>query len=96
MYVSLGSQGALVLYSERHILASTTQLQHHVNGGPCYNVVMLQSLVIRELFSGMNETNLIDLNALLFLERLFDGQDFVFWLKVKGLFAARQSLDENL
>ena len=44
----------------------------------------------------MNETNLVDLNALLFLQCLLDGQYLVVGLKVEGLLAARKSLDKDL
>jgi len=48
------------------------------------------------LFPGKNETNLINLNALLFLKRLFDCQDFVFWFEIQGLLSAGERFDENL
>jgi hypothetical protein len=44
----------------------------------------------------MNELDLIDLDALLFLQRLFDRQYLVLGFKIERLLASRKSLDENL
>jgi hypothetical protein len=39
---------------------------------------------------------LVHLNALLFLQSLFYSKYLIVWLKVEGLFAARQGLDKDL
>jgi hypothetical protein len=44
----------------------------------------------------MNESNLIDLNALFFLQRLLDSQYLVLGLKVKSLLASSEGLDKDL
>jgi hypothetical protein len=44
----------------------------------------------------MDQTDLIDLDPLLFLQGLFDGQYLIFWFEVKRLFTSRQCFDENL
>ncbi len=75
---------------------SSTQLQDHVNGSTGNNVVTFQSLVIAQLFPAMNQSNLIHLNSLLFLQGLFDGQDLILRFKVIRLFPSSQSFDENL
>lgn len=49
-----------------------------------------------QLFAGVDEADLLDLDALLLLEGLLDGQDLVLGLKVEGLLAAGEGLDENL
>jgi hypothetical protein len=67
-----------------------------VNRCPRYNVVKFQRLVVGELLARMNELDLIDLNALLFLQRLFDRQYLILGFKIERLLASRKSLDENL
>lgn len=59
-------------------------------------VVRLQCLVISQLFSRVNQSNLVHLDTLLFLQGLFDGEYLILWLKVEGLFAARQCFDVDL
>ena len=44
----------------------------------------------------MNQLDLVDLNALLFLQGLFDGEHLVLRFKVERLFAARQGFNEDL
>jgi hypothetical protein len=67
-----------------------------VNRGPRRNVVKFQRLVVGELLARMNELDLIDLDALLFLQRLFDRQYLILGFKIERLLASRKSLDENL
>lgn len=49
-----------------------------------------------QLLARVDETDLLDLDSLLLLEGLLDGQNLVLGLKVEGLFAAGEGLDENL
>ena len=49
-----------------------------------------------QLLAGVDEADLLDLDALLLLEGLLDGQDLVLGLEVEGLLAAGEGLDENL
>ena len=77
-------------------LESTTQLQDHVNGRPCRNIIRLQCIVIGQLFATKNQFDLIHLNALFFLQSLFDRQDLIFRFKIKGLFTTRQCFNKNL
>jgi len=44
----------------------------------------------------MDESDLIDLNAFLLLERLLDHEDLVVRLKIEGLFSTSQGFYENL
>jgi cyclophilin family peptidyl-prolyl cis-trans isomerase len=44
----------------------------------------------------MNQSDLINLDPLLFLQRLFDSQHLVFRLEIEGLFTPGQRFDENL
>lgn len=44
----------------------------------------------------MNQSDLVHLNTLLFLQSLLDGQHLIFRLKVEGLLTARQGFDKNL
>ena len=53
----------------RHLVA-TAQLEDHVDDGSRLDAVVLEGVVIGELLAGVNEANLIYLDALLFLERL--------------------------
>lgn len=76
--------------------SSSSQLQNHMNGSSGCDIVRFQCLVIGQLFSRMDQPNLIDLDALLFLKCLFDGQYLILWLKIEGLFAPCQGLDKNL
>lgn len=75
---------------------TTTELQNHVNSRASGNIVRVQGLVVGKLLPRVDETDLVHLDALLFLQSLFDGQDLVFRLKIEGLFAASQSFDKNL
>jgi hypothetical protein len=67
-----------------------------VNGGSSTNVVRLQSFVICQLLSRMDQSNLIDLDTFLFLQGLLDRQYLVFWFKIEGLLAPCQSFDKDL
>lgn len=49
-----------------------------------------------QLLAGVDESDLLDLDTLLLLEGLLDGEDLVLGLKVEGLLAAGEGLDENL
>ena len=49
-----------------------------------------------QLLARVDEADLLDLDTLLLLECLLDGQDLVLGLKVEGLLAAGEGLDENL
>ena len=49
-----------------------------------------------QLLAGVDEADLLDLDTLLLLEGLLDGKDLVLGLKVEGLLAAGEGLDENL
>lgn len=78
------------------VTAATAQLQYHVNGRPRGDVVRFQRVVIGQLFAAEDQFDLIHLDALLLLQRLFHGQDLIFRFEVKGLFTTRQGLDEDL
>jgi len=52
------------------------------------NVVGVECLVVGELLPGVDEADLIDLDSLLLLEGLLDGQDLILGLKVECLLAA--------
>lgn len=80
----------------QRLLSSPSQLQDHVNCSAGSNVIRLESLVIGELFSRVNEFDLVNLDSFLFLQRLFHSQYLVLGLKVQGLLAACQSLDKDL
>ena len=60
------------------------------------NVVGFQSLVIGQLLSRVDQTDLVHLDSLLFLQGLLDCQDLVVGFKVEGLLTTGQSFDENL
>lgn len=60
------------------------------------NVVGVEGLIVGKLLAGVDEADLLDLDALLLLEGLLDGQDLVLGLEVEGLLAAGEGLDENL
>ena len=49
-----------------------------------------------QLLAGVDESDLLDLDTLLLLQGLLDGEDLVLGLKVEGLLAAGEGLDENL
>lgn len=70
------------------LVASTSQLQDHMNGGTGRDIITLQSLVVCQLLSRINELDLIDLDSLLFLQGLLDGDNLVLWFKVESLLAA--------
>lgn len=78
------------------IVAAAAQLQHHVDGRPRGNVVTLERLVVSQLLARMDQLNLIDLYALLFLQGLLDLQDLVVRFEIERLLATRQCLDVNL
>ena len=63
---------------------------------PRLDVVELERLVVRELLARVDQADLVDLDALLFLELALDLQDLVRGLEGHGLLAARQRLDEDL
>lgn len=63
---------------------------------PSIDTVRLQRPIIRELLPRKDETNLIHLNPLFFLECLLYGEDLIFWFKVEGLFTAGEGFDEDL
>ena len=44
----------------------------------------------------MEQSNLVDLDTLLFLQGLLHREHLVFWREIEGLFTAGQSFDENL
>jgi hypothetical protein len=67
-----------------------------MNRRSCRNVIGLERLVVGELLAGMNELDLIDLNAFLFLQRLLDGQNLIFGFKIESLLAARKCFDKDL
>jgi len=67
-----------------------------VNGRPRGNVVAFQRLVIGQLLSAVNQFDLVYLNALLFLQGLFDRQDLIFRFKIERLLAPRQGFNEDL
>ena len=81
---------------EIHLVGSSSQLQDHVNSRSRTNIVRLQGLVIGQLLSRVNQSNLVYLDTLLFLQRLLDCQNLILWLEIEGLFTSGQSLDENL
>jgi len=55
-----------------------------------------RDILYSQLLAGVDEADLLDLDALLLLEGLLDGQDLVLGLEVEGLLAAGEGLDENL
>lgn len=67
-----------------------------MNSIPRLDIVRLQRLVVCQLLAGMNELDLIHLNAFLFLQGLLDCKDLVFRFKVESLLAASQGLDKDL
>jgi hypothetical protein len=67
-----------------------------VNRSTGRNVVGFQCLVVRKLFARVNESNLIDLNALFLLQRLLDCQYLVLGFKAKSLLASSEGLDKDL
>jgi hypothetical protein len=76
---------------------TTPQVKDHVNRCPSHIVVKFQCLVVLgEVFARINELDLINLNALLFLQLLFDCQYLMLGFKIERMLASRQSLDENL
>lgn len=44
----------------------------------------------------MDKLDLIDLDSLLFLERLLDSKHLVAWFKVEGLLASSESFNKDL
>ena len=56
----------------------------------------MQNKYNSQLLAGVDESDLLDLDTLLLLEGLLDGEDLVLGLKVEGLLAAGEGLDENL
>jgi hypothetical protein len=78
------------------IAAAAAQLQHHMDSRPRGNVVTLERFVVGQLLARMDQLDLIDLYALLFLQGLLDLQDLVVRFEVERLLAARQGLDVNL
>ena len=60
------------------------------------DVIALQCFIVCQLLSRVNESNLVHLDPLLFLQRLFYYQNLVLWFKVEGLFSACKCLDEDL
>ena len=55
-----------------------------------------RDILYSQLLAGVDEADLLDLDALLLLEGLLNGQDLVLGLEVEGLLAAGEGLDENL
>jgi hypothetical protein len=78
------------------LVGSTSQLQDHMDRSSRTDIVGLQGFVVRQLLSRMDQSNLVDLDTLLFLQGLLHRQHLVFWLEIEGLFTAGQSFDENL
>ena len=76
--------------------AAAAQLEHHVDRAAGLDVVELERLVVRELLARVDQADLVDLDAFLFLELPLDLQDLVGGLEGHGLLAARQRLDEDL
>ena len=90
----------MLLHSEAPPLsrraAAAAELQNHVDRAPRLDVVELERLVVRELLARVDQADLVDLDAFLFLELPLDLQDLVGGLEGHGLLAARQRLDEDL
>jgi len=63
---------------------------------PCINAIRFQCPFVGELLPRKNETDLIHLNSLLFLQRLLYGEDLIFGFEVERLLSARECFDEDL
>lgn len=72
---------------------SASQLQNHVYHTTRRDLIFLQSLFVGHLLASENETNLIDLNALSFLQCILDLGNLGRGFKVERLLATSQSLD---
>lgn len=77
-------------------LTPSTKLKHHMYRRPSIDTVRLQWSIIRELLPRKDETDLIHLDPLFFLECLLYGEDLVFWFKVEGLFTTCEGFDKDL
>lgn len=75
---------------------SPSQLQHHVDGSSGANIVRFQRPIICQLLSRVNQSNLVHLDTLLFLQGLLDGEDLILGLEIHGLLAPGQSFDKDL
>lgn len=67
-----------------------------MNSGPGDNIIILDFLVVCQLLAGVNQTNLVDLDAFFFLELLFDQTDLVGQFDVHRLLSTGQRLDQDL
>ena len=61
-----------------------------------HNVVALQGLVVGQLLSRVNQSDLVDLDSLFFLQGLLDDENLVLGFEIEGLLTAGQRLDEDL
>ena len=77
-------------------LTPSTKLKHHMYRRPSIDTIRLQWSIIRELLPRKDETDLIHLDPLFFLECLLYGEDLVLWLEVEGLFTPCEGFDKDL
>ena len=67
-----------------------------MNSSTSTNIVRFERLLVIQLFTAVDEPDLIHLNSLLFLELLLHVSDRVAFLKIERLLATSQRLDSNL
>mmetsp|Transcript_16563 Transcript_16563/g.29038 ORF Transcript_16563/g.29038 Transcript_16563/m.29038 type:complete len:102 (-) Transcript_16563:62-367(-) len=84
------------LYSSNFPLLSTSQLQNHVNCTSSGNVIFLKCLLIAQLLSTEDKSNLVYLDAFLFLECLLDSKNSRLSFKVVLLLAPCESFNKDL
>jgi len=77
-------------------LVAAAQLQHHMNDFACLQVVVGQSAFVSHLLAPGDQADLVDVDALLLLQRLLHLEHRVVRLEVHGETLPCQCLDKDL
>ena len=79
-----------------HCDSTTSELENHMDGAACLQIVVTDLHLVSELSASENETDLTDFDTFLLLQGLLNLKDRVVRLEVIALLAAGKGLSTNV